>query len=181
MRQKRVLQSGYSLVELLIVIAIMAVMVVIPVKMLTQNDHRTMLRQHVREVVAELFRIRNVAATLNHPMRLSIDIDEDDPALYAMEVDFFDFALNDWQPDASKAKIELERTYLAEIEDNGAAATFPLLFPFNANGIQLSTSDNSPTLSPRAISFANKKTEGDIITLTLNPLGGIRVTDNFKD
>lgn len=181
MRKKRVLQGGYTLIEMLIVIAIVGLFAAIPIKMLTGNDQRTMLRQHVREVVAELYRIRNVAATLNRPMRLSIDIDDDQPDLYAMEVDIFDYATNDWTPDISNPKIDLERTILRNIKDNGADAVFPLIFPFNASGIQLSTVDNSPTLTPRSITFSNEKARGDSITLALNPLGGIRVTDNFTN
>lgn len=182
MRQKRDFQRGFSLIELLIVLAITALMIGIPVKMLTQGDQRTMLQQHVREVVAELYRIRNVAATLNQPMRLNIDVNPDNENYYLVSVDFFDFTTNDWKPTpktTSKPKIDLARGYLQSITEDSNDIDFPLQFPFNANGIQLSNVDDSPVLRTRSVVFSNQKVGGKMITLILNPLGGIRVKDNY--
>lgn len=179
MRQKRALHDGYSLVELLIVLFIVVVMSIIPVKLLNRGDQRTMLRQHVREVVSELYRIRNVSASMNRPYRLSMNISGDDPDLFDTQVQFLDYTDNTWKSDNSVAKIDLERTILKSITDNGAPATYPLIFTFNSRGMQLNNAGNTPVLTPRTVAFSNEKTGGDIISITLNPLGGIRVTDNF--
>lgn len=181
MRKKGKSESGFTLVEVLTVIALIGILVVIPVKMLTQADQRTMLRQHVREIVGELYSIRNNAASMCRSYRLNINENAANESIYTMQIDYWDESAGDWVKDKKRPSIDLERKFLQNITDNATPAEFPLTLAYNSRGQQIDDAGN-PILTNRTFTFTNEKVaSGDNITVNIHPFGGIRVTDNFSD
>jgi len=181
MRKERFCNQGFSLIEVFIVLAIGAIMVLIPVKMLTRGDERTMLGHHVGELTGELLRMRSDAARMNRSCQLTID--DENNNFYTAVTSFFDITTNQWVTDTHRPVLDLNRSNLQQIDEiiDGApeAATFPIRLGFNSQGLQINE-DGIPIIAARRFVFSNEKTvTGDQVTLHILPFGGIRVTDNF--
>lgn len=183
MDKKKKTEQGFSLVELLIVMAIFSIMVVIPVKMLTQGDQRIMLSKHVREVVGELNRIRYNATTANRPYRLAIDVNAENNSQYSMVVEYMDDS-GIWVKDVKRPAVTLSRKHLKSIdlEENGVTSpAVPCELGFNPQGLQVDDT-GVPIVTQRSLIFSNDDVAtGDKITVSISPFGGIRVTDNFSN
>lgn len=183
MRQKIFSERGFTLIELLIVLAFGAIMIMIPVKMLNQGDQRTMLRKHVREVVAELYRIRYNAAAMNRPYRFTMTEIAGDANHYRIENEFQDDA-GVWVHDRKVPAITVSRNHLASIdlEENGTTTpAIPLALAFNPQGLQMDDA-GATIVNRRNLIFTNDKVvAGDEITISISPFGGIRVSDNFNN
>lgn len=152
-------KSGFSLIELLLVLVLIGTIVAMTVNFTTRNKERWSLRDLAREITSTYYQARQRAARENASMRLEI----------------LDKSYTFFRDNAGVWEI-LKREDFPDKIDATVTANFlinPSGFILDPVSLKIAGSQTITLSAPRGADF-------DTMTITIYPYGGLRVEKAFK-
>jgi prepilin-type N-terminal cleavage/methylation domain-containing protein len=154
-------EKGFSLIELLLVLALIGTMVAMTVNFSLHNRERWALRDAAREITSTYYQAKQRAARENAPIRLQVRADG--YAIYRNNLGAWEVIKDEFYPK------KITGVTLADFKVNPMGF---ILDPGIANNTMLGTQT--------IVLNAPRGADVDAMTITIYPYGGLRVEKAFK-
>jgi type II secretion system protein H len=159
-------QTGFTIIELLLVLAIMGVIVVMTVNIGMRNRHRWALRNTAREITSIFYQAKQLASRENSPVL--VDFSADEYALYSRRAG----AWGKLKGEKYGEKLTVNKTP-NDFTGFAIAPSGYLIKPDNPETPVIYGMQTIVVSAPHGVLF-------DTITINIYPYGGIRVQKDFK-